>query len=310
MSASQKSESGNRGENSAAGLPSRLLERAVRWKLRTRTLSFSGRPLLMGIVNVTPDSFSDGGSFAEPRAAIDHALELAAAGADLLDIGGESTRPGAQPVNVTEELRRVLPVVAGLREQTGVPLSVDTSKATVAAEAIAAGCEIINDVTALSHDPDMFHVARDTHAGLVAMHMQGTPQTMQLGPTYVDVVEEVRAYLAARRDALVAAGIDRERICLDPGIGFGKTVAHNLALLAASQRFHELGCPVLVGPSRKRFIAEVCRDPDADRTAGTIGVSCWLASQGIQVLRVHDVSAVRQALMLYEAAGGLSDGTG
>jgi dihydropteroate synthase len=282
-----------------------LPNRASRWKLRTRTLTLTPRPLLMGIVNVTPDSFSDGGRFFDPQAAIDHALQLAAAGADILDIGGESTRPGAQVVAVTEELRRVMPVIHGVCRQVAVPLSIDTYKAPVAAEAVAAGCEIINDITGLTHDPGMFHVARDTHAGIVAMHMQGTPQTMQLSPTYGNVVEDVLAYLRARRDALLAEAIDRDRICLDPGLGFGKTVEHNLTLLAHCQRLHELGCPVLVGPSRKKFIAEVCRDPDADRTAGTIGVSCWLASQGVQIVRVHEVSVVRQALVLFEAAGGV-----
>jgi dihydropteroate synthase len=197
-----------------------------------------------------------------------------------------------------------MPVIQGILRHVVVPVSIDTYKSPVAAEAVAAGCEIINDISGLSFDPEMFHVARDTHVGIVAMHRQGTPQTMQISPAYGDVVSEVLAHLRSRRDALLSEGIDRDRICLDPGIGFGKTVAHNVALLANCRRFHELGCPVLVGPSRKKFIAELSGDPDADRTAGTIGVSCWLASQGVQVLRVHDVSALRQALLLFEAAGG------
>lgn len=277
---------------------------ASHWKLRTRTLTFGRRPLLMGIVNVTPDSFSDGGRFFAPEAAIAHGLQLAAEGADLLDIGGESTRPGAAPLSADEELRRVLPVVATLGEKTSLPVSIDTFKATVAQQALDAGAEIINDVTGLAGDPAMLEVASQSGAGVCVMHMQGTPQTMQDNPTYRNVVEEVAAYLKDRRDVLVAAGISTDRIALDPGIGFGKTVEHNLQILAGSARLHALGCPVLVGHSRKGFIRKVLGDPEADRLAGTIGVALALALHQIQVLRVHDVGAVRQALLLFEAAGG------
>jgi dihydropteroate synthase len=279
---------------------------AREWKLRTRTLRFGKLPRLMGIVNITPDSFSDGGAFLDPAAAVAHGLRLVADGADLLDVGGESTRPGAAPVDADEELRRVMPVVEGLCRQTNVPVSIDTQKAVVAREAVAAGAEIINDVTALVDDT-MVAVAVETASGVCAMHMQGTPATMQQAPVYDDVVGEVVGYLAARRDALVAAGIDPARIALDPGIGFGKTTEHNLALLRAIGRFHTLGCPLLVGPSRKGFIGQVLGDAHADRVAGTIGVVLALARRSVQIVRVHDVAPVRQALALSEAAGDLGE---
>ena len=279
--------------------------RALRWVLRTRTLQFGTLPRLMGIVNVTPDSFSDGGRFFEPSAAIDHALELVAQGADIIDIGGESTRPYSTPVPADEELRRVMPVIAGLAGRIPVPISIDTSKAVVAQEAIRAGAEIINDVTGLAGDPGMISVALETQAAVCIMHMQGTPQTMQLHPTYQNVVEEVYAFLRDRRDRLATAGLPHERIALDPGIGFGKTTEHNVQLLRSAWRLHELGCPILVGHSRKGFIARVMGDPQADPTGGTIGVALALARQGVQLLRVHDVGLIRQALVLFQAAGGL-----
>jgi dihydropteroate synthase len=263
--------------------------------------------LLMGIVNVTPDSFSDGGQFFEPDVAVAHGLELVPQGADILDVGGESTRPYSQPVDAQEELRRVLPVVNALCKQTSVPVSIDTSKAAVARAAIDAGAEIINDVTGLEGDPAMIPLAVRTGVGVCAMHMLGTPQTMQDNPTYKDVVEEVFEYLRRRRNALVAAGIPRDRIALDPGIGFGKRTEHVVQLLSHAFRLHELGCPVLVGHSRKGFIARVLDDPNADPLPGTIGVALALARQGVQVIRVHDVGPVRRALLLFEAAGGYFD---
>jgi len=280
-------------------------QRVDRWKLRTRTLAVGRLPLLLGIINVTPDSFSDGGRFFDPEAAIEQGLRLVAEGADILDIGGESTRPGAEPLEAEEELRRVLPVVAALCEQTSRPISIDTSKALVARSAIDVGAEIINDVTAFRGDPEMLPLAADAGCGVCAMHMQGTPLTMQQSPQYDDVVEEVLDFLRGRRDALIAAGIEQARIALDPGIGFGKTAEHNLMLLRNAWRLHDLGCPVLVGHSRKRFIGEVLGSIEADRTAGTIGVALSMARQGVQVLRVHDVAAVWQALLLFEAAGGV-----
>jgi len=259
----------------------------------------------MGIVNVTPDSFSDGGKFFEPEVAIQQGLQLVEQGADILDIGGESTRPYSTPVDTEEELRRVLPVVRALCEQTDVPVSIDTSKARIATEAIAAGAEIINDVTGLESDPDMVQLAVDTGAAICAMHMQGTPQTMQDDPTYDDVVKDIFRYLSTRRDALMSAGIDRERICLDPGVGFGKTHQHNLTLLGACGRYHDLACPLLVGHSRKGFIGHVLGDKQTVRTAGTIAVGLALARQAVQIIRVHDVREMRHALLLFEAVGGI-----
>ena len=275
--------------------------RADHWKLRTRTLAAGRLPLLMGIINVTPDSFSDGGHFYDAEAAVEHGLQLAAAGADILDIGGESTRPHAEAVGAAEELRRVMPVVGALCRQTKVAVSIDTSKALVAKHAIHAGAEIINDVTALTGDPAMLPLAIETGCGVCVMHMQGTPRTMQEAPVYADVVAEVFEYLGRRRDELLAAGIDQDRIALDPGIGFGKTTEHNLQLLANAWRLHALGCPVLVGHSRKRFLAVAPQQVEA----GTIAVALSLARQGVQILRVHDVAAVRQALWFFAATGGL-----
>ena len=261
----------------------------------------------MGIVNVTPDSFSDGGQFLATTQAVDHALRLAEQGADLLDIGGESTRPYAVPVTADEELRRVMPVIEQVCRATDRPVSIDTSKAVVAEAALAAGAQIINDVTGLTGDPRMVDVAVAARAGVCAMHMQGTPQTMQDHPSYQDVVQEILEYLRQRRDALLAAGIARESICLDPGLGFGKTHQHNLTLIRHCDAFHQLGCPLLVGHSRKGFLAKVIGDKSADRTAATIGAALGLARLGVQILRVHDVQPVKHALLLFEATGGLDD---
>jgi dihydropteroate synthase len=274
------------------------------WRLRTKTLTPGRIPLLMGVVNVTPDSFSDGGLYFAPEAAVEHGLRLAAEGADILDIGGQSTRPGAEAVDAEEELRRVLPVVEELVGQTTVPISIDTTSEAVAAACLDVGVEAINDVTALV-DAEMLKLAVDSGCGVCAMHIQGTPQTMQRNPQYRDVVQEVFDWLAARRDALVAAGIAPERIALDPGIGFGKTAAHNLTLLNNLARFRDLNCPIMIGLSRKAFIGHVLGDLELDRTSGTIGAALAAARQGADILRVHDVAAVRQALMLFEACGGM-----
>jgi len=285
--------------------------RATAWQLRTRTLHFEQRPLLMGIVNVTPDSFSDGGKFLDQSAAIEQAFKLLDGGADLIDIGGESTRPYATPVSAEQELHRVVAVIEEVhRRRPDATLSIDTSKAAVARAAIQAGAEIINDVTGLMGDPEMLAVAKGSRVGVCAMHMQGTPQTMQDNPFYEDVAEDIYTYLCERRDALVAAGIDRQQICLDPGIGFGKTHQHNVTLMANCWRFHDLGCPLLVGHSRKGFIGKLIGDKDADRTAGTIGGALALAQQGIQILRVHDVRAVREALAVFAACGGIDGKAG
>ena len=281
-------------------------KRALAWQLRTRSLVLPRRPLLVGIVNVTQDSFSDGGRFLAADAAVEHALQLAADGADLVDIGGESTRPYAKPVSEQEELARVLPVIRQLVDQLEIPISIDTRKAAVARAAIDAGAEIINDVSGLEGDPAMVGVAVESGAAVCVMHMQGTPQTMQDQPHYADVIRDVYDYLQSRRDALIAAGVARERICLDPGIGFGKTFEHNLALLRNCHALHELGCPVLVGHSRKSFLGRLVGDDSADRTPATIGVALSLAAQGVQLLRVHDVRPVREAVFAFEAVGGIS----
>jgi dihydropteroate synthase len=275
--------------------------RAQRWKLRSRALEFPRRPLVMGIVNVTPDSFSDGGQYFDSNNAVGHALQLVADGADLLDIGGESTRPYSATVATDEELRRVLPVIEKLARQVQIPISIDTSKAVVARAALEAGAEIINDVTGLAGDPAMINVALDTNAGVCAMHMQGTPQTMQDNPTYSDVVADIHDYLRQRRDALTAAGIALERICLDPGIGFGKTHEHNITLMQHCYEFHSLGCPLLVGHSRKGFLGKLIGDKEADRTHATVGAAIGLAVQGVQIVRVHDVRPVREAILAFDA---------
>lgn len=275
------------------------------WRLRTKTLAYAQIPLLMGIVNVTPDSFSDGGKWYGAEMAIEHGLRLVAEGADILDIGGESTRPYSTPVEVEEEIRRVEPVIRGLAKQCSVPLSIDTSKARVAQIALELGAEVINDISGLTGDPQMLGIAKESRAGICAMHMQGTPQTMQDSPKYADVTKEVYLYLRGRRDLLLEQGIEFDRICLDPGIGFGKTHQHNLTLLANYQQFHILGCPLLGGFSRKGFIGKVLGDKHANRSNANIGVALALAIQRVQILRVHEIGPIREALSLFSACGGL-----
>ena len=279
--------------------------RVTLWRLRTRELRFERLPRLMGIVNVTPDSFSDGGKFFSPQAAIERGLRLLADGADILDIGGESTRPYSQGVGAVEELDRVAPVIEGiLAAAPRAILSIDTSKSAVARAAADAGVEILNDVTGLEGDAAMPEVAVEYGLGVCAMHMRGTPQTMQDDPEYGDVVGEIRTYLQQRRDALLAAGVQRERICLDPGIGFGKTHEHNWTLLSHAAAFHEIGCPLLVGHSRKGFLGNLLGDKTVDRDGATAGAAAALATQGVQVLRVHNVRLVREVLMGWDAGGG------
>jgi dihydropteroate synthase len=260
-------------------------------------------PKLMGVVNVTPDSFSDGGLYLDPAAAIGHGVELAGAGAAILDIGGESTRPGAEAVGAEEEMRRVLPVIEGLAG-TGPAISIDSSKASVAGAALAAGAEIVNDVTALRGDPEMAALCADRGATVVLMHMLGNPRTMQENPTYDDVVDEVKAFLAARLQAAVEAGIDEQRVWLDPGIGFGKTAEHNLELLRRLGELRELGRPLVVGASRKSFIGRIDGSAASERLGGTIAASVLAAAEGAEVLRVHDVAEVGQALAVTTAILG------
>jgi len=278
--------------------------RVTTWQLPRAVLRFGDMPVVMGIVNVTPDSFSDGGLNVDPGQAVDYALQLVEQGAGILDIGGESTRPYSTPVEADEELRRILPVIESLVSQTTVPISIDTSKPSVARAAVEAGAQIINDVTGF-RDPTMLRFAVQSRAAVCAMHMQGTPQTMQDNPRYDDVVEEIHAYLRDRRDTLLASGIARERICLDPGVGFGKTHQHNLQLMANCQRYHDLGCPLLVGHSRKGFIGKILGDKERSRDAGTSGAACALAMQGVQIIRVHNVRDTVDALRLFAACGGV-----
>ena len=265
-----------------------------------------GRPFVMGIVNVTPDSFSDGGQFFDPGKAITHGLKLAADGADILDIGGESTRPGAAPVGEADEIKRTIPVIEALRQQTDLPISIDTMKPGVARAAFAAGATIWNDVNAL-RGPEALETAADLNAHVCLMHMQGEPRTMQDAPTYEDVAAEVEAFLAGRTEAALAAGVARDNIWIDPGIGFGKTLQHNLELLRSIPAFAELGYPVLVGASRKRFIAEIDDTKQSDmRIAGSLAVALHAAANGAAILRVHDVRETVQALKVQAAIGETS----
>jgi dihydropteroate synthase len=258
---------------------------------------------LMGVVNVTPDSFSDGGKYLDAGAAIAHGKDLAAQGAAILDVGGESTRPGADPVAADEEVRRVGPVIEGLAG-LGVDISVDTSKAAVAGAALEAGATIVNDVTALRGDPEMAALVADRGAGLVLMHMAGDPRTMQVDPHYDDVVAEVRDFLAERLAFAVAAGIDEAKIWLDPGIGFGKTGAHNFELLRGLPELAALGRPLVVGTSRKSFIGRADGSETDERLGGTIATSVLAATSGAAVLRVHDVREMAQALKVTSAVLG------
>jgi dihydropteroate synthase len=264
---------------------------------------------IMGIVNVTPDSFSDGGLFLDAEAAIEHGRRMAREGADILDVGGESTRPGAEAVSVKEELERVGPVVGALAGAggPGVPVSIDTSKAAVADAALDAGASIVNDVTALRADPELGALCADRDCGLVLMHMLGTPRTMQEDPAYEDVVDDVKAFLAERVETATAGGVAEERIWVDPGIGFGKTLEHNLELLRRLGELRDLGRPIVVGSSRKTFIGKITgRDVEA-RLGGTIASNVLAVLAGADVVRVHEALEVKQATDVAEAIIGRRD---
>ncbi len=274
------------------------------WALRDRVLSNADHTLIMGVVNVTPDSFSDGGRFASADAAVAHGLEMASAGADIVDVGGESTRPGATPISAEEELARVVPVVQGLAG-AGLVVSVDTMKPEVAAAAISMGAQIVNDVTALGH-PEMVAVCADAGVGVVLMHMQGDPSTMQDDPTYDNVVSEVADFLEQRAVSIQAAGVSRDRICIDPGIGFGKTFEHNLELLRSIDWLTTSGYPVMVGTSRKGFLGSMLRTAGTETTAaerdGATAATVALAvAAGASVVRVHNVSHALQAVRTADA---------
>jgi dihydropteroate synthase len=275
------------------------------WDLGRRQLDLKDRPLIMGILNVTPDSFSDGGRHLDARTAVEAALRMEDDGADIIDVGGESTRPYSRVVPVDEELQRVIPVLEKLRPRVDVPISIDTSKADVAAAAIDAGAEIINDVTGLEGDREMAGLAVHRGVGVCVMHMRGTPQTMQDDPRYRDVVAEIHDYLVARLQFCLDLQIPKQRVCLDPGIGFGKTHEHNVTLVREVHRFLDIGCPLLVGHSRKGFIGHLLGSKQADRMAATLGVSLALAASGVDVLRVHDVRETFEAVKLFKACGGL-----
>jgi dihydropteroate synthase len=271
------------------------------WRCGPHVIPLRRRTLVMGIVNVTPDSFSDGGSYGGVDDAVKHALRMVADGADLLDVGGESTRPGSDAVPPDEERSRVLPVIAGIAaERPDIPLSIDTRKPDVALAALEAGATLVNDISA-GADRTMFDVVRDGGAGMILMHMRGEPKTMQEDPTYHDVVAEVRGFLGDRVEAAVAAGVDRDRLCADPGIGFGKTLEHNLAILREIGAFQHLGVPVLVGPSRKGFIGSLTDTEVDERVEGTAGVVAWCVANAVDVVRVHDVKQMTRVVRVVDA---------
>jgi dihydropteroate synthase len=259
------------------------------------------RTWLVGVVNVTPDSFFNGGLYFEPARAIEHALALAADGADIIDVGGESSRPGSSPIPAKEEKKRILPVVEVLKQKENVLISVDTTKAEVAEAALAAGADIINDISAGRFDPRMLPVAARSGAGLILMHMKGTPRTMQIAPHYDDVLGEVKAFLKERQEAAEACGVRRESILLDPGIGFGKKLEHNLALLNNLEALAGLERPLLVGISRKSFIGKILKLEAPDRFEGTIAAAIVSILRGASLLRVHDIQAVKRAVAVAEA---------
>jgi dihydropteroate synthase len=274
------------------------------WRCGQHVVPLRRRTLVMGIVNVTPDSFSDGGSYSNVDDAVKHAVQMAADGADLLDVGGESTRPGSEAVSPDEEMDRVVPVVRRIADELpDVTVSVDTRKSDVARAALRAGASIVNDVSA-GGDPAMFGVVAEAAAGMVLMHMKGEPKTMQDDPTYYDVVAEVRGFLGDRIEVALAAGIDLERLCVDPGIGFGKTLEHNLAILHDIRAFHHLRVPVLVGPSRKGFIGTLIGTEVDDRIEGTAGVVAWCAAEGVDIVRVHDVKEMTRVVRVVDAIAG------
>lgn len=275
----------------------------------SRTLELGRRTRIMGIVNITPDSFSDGGHFFSPERALTRAMQLVEEGADILDIGGESTRPFSDPVSESEETDRVLPVIEGLAGQVAIPISIDTTKASVARQAVAAGASMINDVSALRMDPQMADTAARCGVPLILMHMKGTPKTMQVEPVYDDLMGEIMLYLADAKDRAIAAGVDRRAVILDPGIGFGKTLNHNLRIIRDIDRFHVLDAPLLIGPSRKMFLRQLLKDPfarDLDPLAievarGTQAAVAAAAMKGVHIVRVHDVARTRATLAIVDA---------
>lgn len=275
------------------------------WKTACRSFDLTRRGLIMGVLNVTPDSFSDGGQYLDTDAAVAQARRMESEGADIIDIGGESTRPGALEVTASEEMRRILPVIEAVRSATECSISVDTMKASVASAAVAAGADIINDISGLNADPDMAAVAAATGAGLVLMHMQGTPQTMQASPGYTDVVGEIQDCLRSSLSLATAAGVSQDAIALDPGIGFGKTLEHNLTILRRLDAFGINGRPVLLGVSRKSFMGRILSSAGpATRDWPTVALTSLAREKGVRILRVHDVRRNVEAMRMTEAILG------
>lgn len=275
-------------------------QRAYIWRAGPHALDCRARTLVMGILNVTPDSFSDGGQFFDPEKAVSKGIEMVSDGADIIDVGGESTRPGSDPVSVDAELERVVPVIKRLAAEVQVPISVDTRRHQVAEAAVDAGAAIVNDVTAGS-DPEMFPLVRDREVGMVLMHMKGEPKTMQQSPEYNDVVREVHDYLAVRVQAAVDAEVSWEQLCVDPGLGFGKTTDHSLRLMKETDTFLDIGRPVLVGPSRKSFIGDALGTEVTDRLEGTAGAVAYMVAKGAHIVRVHDVREIARVVRVVDA---------
>ena len=274
------------------------------FKCAKKKIDVTGGPLVMGILNVTPDSFADGGKYNDSQAAIDAALAMVAEGASIIDIGGESTRPGSNPVTAVQQIKRVLPVIEGIASQSDIPMSIDTTSAEVAEEAIDAGAVIVNDISAFQDDEAMASVCADKKVGVILMHMLGTPKNMQKQPEYTDVIKNVQAFLLQRISIAVQMGISRDSIVLDPGIGFGKTPDHNLKLIQEISSFHQLGFPLMVGLSRKSFIGKVLNEEDpSNRLVGTIAAHTWCVAGNVQILRVHDVKETIQTAKMIQAIG-------
>lgn len=272
------------------------------WKIRNTRFNWGQRTYLMGVLNVTPDSFSDGGQFDSLTTALEQAQRLVAAGADILDIGGQSTRPQAAEVDVDTELARVIPVIEAVRSQLEVPISIDTTRAVVARAAAAAGADIVNDISGATFDPEMLATVADLQVPLILMHIRGTPQTMQQLTEYQDLVGEIQAFLQERLEAAIAAGIDPAHLMIDPGIGFAKTYSQNLELLRCVSEFRGLGCPILIGPSRKSFIGHILSQPDPQqRVWGTAAACCAAIAGGADVVRVHDVAEMRDVCRVADA---------
>jgi len=277
------------------------MRKRFRFRIKGEELELGQRTLLMGVLNVTPDSFSDGGLYFDRQLAIERALQMVEEGADIIDIGGESTRPFSEPTPLEEELRRVIPVIEAVAPKISIPISIDTYKAKVAFEALQAGASIVNDISGLRFDPEMVKIVAESGAGLIVMHIKGTPKTMQLDPHYDDVMDEIKSYLKESIEKAESEGVHPESIVVDPGIGFGKKLHHNLEIFRRLNELEELGKPILVGPSRKSFIGEILGLPVSERLYGTLGAVAYCALKGVHIVRVHDVKAARQVVDIIDA---------